>query len=305
MKKIAVLLSGMPRNLDKVYKSHLNFFKKDGYEFDFFIHSWTDCWYKKQLKDNDETENDKDELISELSQIYKPKDIVVEDQQKNQTIIEDKKSLLNLCRLHETTNNKGKKICPLRYPLSTKDKTAGGLHFGQLYSLQSCCRLKYDYEEYHEFKYDYVIKSRLDLFYRDDIHDQFDEYINKIKPNQLLFKWMNIQCDGLLFCGDMHYIGNSEAIDKLCLDIYDYSLKRICREISGVESHRRSECGNFNIPHTPEAVIGERLLAKNMDAKLNMNFPNFFPYRHYHRDEQQDYSELYEKYRVEESGMWR
>ena len=57
--------------------------------------------------------------------------------------------------------------------------------------------------------------------------------------------------------------------------------------------------------YSPEAVIGERLLAKNMDAKLNMNFPNFFPYRHYHRDEQQDYLELYEKYKVEESGMWR
>ena len=43
-----------------------------------------------------------------------------------------------------TICNKGKKICPLRYPLSTKDKTAGGVHFGQLYSLQCCCKLKYD-----------------------------------------------------------------------------------------------------------------------------------------------------------------
>ena len=74
MKRIAVLLSGMPRNLDKVYQSHLDIFKHDGYEFDFFIHAWKDCWYKQILADNvhgitdftNKTENEYDYFTMEL-----------------------------------------------------------------------------------------------------------------------------------------------------------------------------------------------------------------------------------------------
>ena len=314
MKRIAVLLSGMPRNLDKVYQSHLDIFKHDGYEFDFFIHAWKDCWYKQILADNvdgvkdfaNKTENEYDYLYNYIKEIYDPKELIVEDQTKNEIIRDDAKSLLNLCRVNNIKNNNGrvKKFSPFTWTFEDGSVFNSGIHFGQLYSLQACCKLKLEYETKHNFKYDYVIKSRLDLYYKPDIHDEFKKYIQVAKSkSRMLFKWMSYQ-NGLPFVGDMNYIGASDKVDKLCLDIYDYNIKMICREISGVDSHKTTKCGNFNNEYTPEAIIGEKLQAKKIDAQFMAFFPNFFPYRDYHRHMPQDFNEMIKVYQDTESKIW-
>ena len=94
MKRIAVLLSGMPRNLDKVYQTHLDLFKFEGYKFDFFVHAWQDCWYKQILADNvdvirdfsNKTKNEYDYLYNYIKEIYNPKALILEDQTENKTI---------------------------------------------------------------------------------------------------------------------------------------------------------------------------------------------------------------------------
>ena len=310
MKRIAVLLSGMPRNLDKVYQSHLNIFKHDGYEFDFFIHAWKDCWYKQILADNihgitdftNKTENEYDYLYNQIKKTYDPRGLIVEDQTKNKIIKKDSESLLNLSRLHKVINNDEKLMTPFKFVF--KNLYQCGLHLGQLYSLQACCKLKLEHEIRHNFKYDYVIKSRLDLYYKPDIHDEFKKYIKVAKSkSRMLFKWMSYQ-NGLPFVGDMNYIGASDTVDKLCLDIYDYNIKVICREISGVDSYKRSECGNFNNEYTPEAIIGEKLQVNKIDAQFMASFPNFFPYRDYHREMTQNFGEMIKVYQDTESKLW-
>ena len=80
-KRIAVIFAGQPRTFRHCYKSHLDFFKMDGYEFDFFIHAWSDQWYRvktcsEYTVDNEFLE-DEEQLKKELIEIYQPKAITV------------------------------------------------------------------------------------------------------------------------------------------------------------------------------------------------------------------------------------
>ena len=76
-KKIAVVFAGQARTFRYCYKTHLDFFKKEGYEFDFFIHTWSDQWYSDKIKPVKNIENayqeDPEQLEKELIEIYKPK----------------------------------------------------------------------------------------------------------------------------------------------------------------------------------------------------------------------------------------
>jgi hypothetical protein len=48
--KIAVSLSGMPRNFEQCYENTLEFFNIDNAQVDFFIHAWSNEWYPSRVK---------------------------------------------------------------------------------------------------------------------------------------------------------------------------------------------------------------------------------------------------------------
>ena len=86
--KIAVCISGMPRNFEQCYKNTIEFFDVDGCEVDFFIHSWTSNWYPARAKSaNKSPENSinfcPEQLKESLICCYSPKAIVLEDQLSN------------------------------------------------------------------------------------------------------------------------------------------------------------------------------------------------------------------------------
>ena len=74
-KKIAVVFAGQARTFRYCYKTHLEFFRKEGYEFDFFIHAWSDQWYSDKIGSATNIENPRQEdakqLEKELVEIYK------------------------------------------------------------------------------------------------------------------------------------------------------------------------------------------------------------------------------------------
>lgn len=50
MIKIAVSLSGMPRNIEQCYQNTLEFFDIDDAQVDFFIHCWSNSWYPSRVR---------------------------------------------------------------------------------------------------------------------------------------------------------------------------------------------------------------------------------------------------------------
>ena len=71
---MAVIFAGQPRTFRHCYKSHLDFFTMDGYEFDFFIHAWSDQWYRtktcSEYTVDNEFSEDEEQLKKELIEIF-------------------------------------------------------------------------------------------------------------------------------------------------------------------------------------------------------------------------------------------
>jgi len=83
--KIAVSLSGMPRNFEQCYENTLEFFNVDNTQVDFFIHAWSNEWYPSRVKSKSKNSRtgkklELDKLANSLHEVYKPKKICVEDQ---------------------------------------------------------------------------------------------------------------------------------------------------------------------------------------------------------------------------------
>jgi hypothetical protein len=296
-KNVAILFAGMPRHLHKCYQSHLNFFNSDVYNFDYFIHTWNECWWHEKLR-NIDGENfienpevkESESLSRELQDIYSPKKIIVESQRKCKILNEDIKSIRHLSQ----------RIRPrLTYPFGEEKICLDTFNMGQTYSMQQSCKLKCEYEKEMNFKYDYVFRFRLDCLIK-GYPENFpkEENFKKIfKPNKLNFRWNEIK-EGDIHLGDMFFGGSTELFNSICEDIYDYEIKMICEDLAGF-SNDLNRWGLINC-YTPEAIIGKRIKEEKMITDVNPHFPLFFPYRDYHEKmDNANWNDMYEKYAEE------
>jgi hypothetical protein len=139
--KIAVCISGIPRLYSVSYAS----FKKHiidinvDYDFDFFLYIKTDSKNTAYYKYNIDRYNYD---INDIINTYKPKNYVVDNLDKS------KKDILN-----ELTQ--------------------------QCDNVINCIKLKIDYEQKNNVKYDYVIKYRFDLYTKEDYILQLPQNINE------------------------------------------------------------------------------------------------------------------------------
>lgn len=128
--KIAVCLSGQSRTWKTAYKNILHFFDytriNQNIQVDYFIHTWNNNSWRKKTSPQWETWDAPAEDVDDISTVYNPKYFEVENFSKK------------------------------RFPMAWD---------GLFYSFMKTIHNKKKYELENNFKYDVVVKSRLDVIF--------------------------------------------------------------------------------------------------------------------------------------------
>lgn len=149
MLKTAVCITGQPRHFEETYSNIYNNIIKPN-NADVFLHAWFDekdsgstiknagvTYYKNKNKNYIV----KKDTYDKLKELYKPIDFIIEKQIYFKDIIET-----NILSFLENNN--------INYNST----------FSMFYSLLKCGELIRNYEQKSNFKYDYIIKIRFDVF---------------------------------------------------------------------------------------------------------------------------------------------
>ena len=307
-KRIAVVFAGQPRTFRHCYKSHLEFFRLDGYDFDFFIHAWSDQWYRIKSCSEHTVSNaylEDDALLGkELVEIYKPKVIVVERQKECKPLLDDMKALIRLqgSTDNQCWHNNNQSYTGGGWCRNHKDgvgRWLDGIHSGQIYSWQQVTNLKIDYEKENNFEYDGVIKFRLDNFLDTHKDSTKKEIFEKACAPKLKFEHTHFQSNGYLTVGDMFFCGENEEFNKLMKNIYTFLIREYCNVLGDID-------GRWKHAGPPETIISKKL-AHNKIATNDVRCVSHFPYREYHIDaEDQSYKNLFKmREQVSEKGVQR
>tara|TARA_Y100001938_G_scaffold121161_1_gene168530 strand:+ start:2830 stop:3819 length:990 start_codon:yes stop_codon:yes gene_type:complete len=292
-KRIAVVFAGQARTFRYCYKTHLDFFKKEGYEFDFFIHTWSDQWFSSKINSNLNISNpinmNGERLKEELQEIYQPKSIVVEKQKECEELIEDIKALIRLQKSCDCRNEKGDYQWDNLNLEKSIEHWLQSSHVGQIYSWQKAANLKIQYQKQNNIKYDSAIKFRLDNFMDthndnkkqrilDDIGNyKVGFYTNRERPDSdrrtMKFQWQNKPPRDYWNVSDMMFGGPSDIFDILMIDIYKFWLRRYTQVIG-------DSSGKWTHQGSSEGILG-RKLAHDEIATGGFG-AGHFPYRDYH-----------------------
>lgn len=304
-KRIAVIFAGQPRTFRHCYKSHLEFFKSEEYDFDFFIHAWSDQWYRTKTCSNYTVDNefleDEEQLKKELLEIYQPKAMAVERQKECKKLIGDMEALM---LLQKSTNNQCWSNKNQSYTAGRWGKNHGvgrwldGTHSGQVYSWEQAANLKIDYEKENDLKYDGVIKFRLDNIL--DMHNEArkKDIFEKACTPRLKFQWQHTQSNGFWTVGDMFFCGQSEQFDILLKDIYTFLIRQYCNILGNIDGH-------WSHAGPPETILSKKLVHEKIPTHgLNVSQ---IPYREYHIDlKDQNYRNLkITRQQADEGGVQR
>lgn len=187
--KIAVCFSGQLRTALECAPNLRKFFSSNQHEIDFFIHTWDITSYKNFNGTQIYPQRDRiveDEEIQYLKEIYKPKLIKIE----------------NYSNYIKRYTNKG---------------YGNGLELW--YSFYKSISLKKYYERKYKFKYDFVIKIRLDCMFRKiNEFDKHIELISNASTNSIAthfkyaFNWKTILTT--ISANDIFFISNSKIMDS-------------------------------------------------------------------------------------------
>jgi len=214
-KKIAICFSGAIRSFETciptIQKYMLNNLKPD-----IFIHMWIIKNIDKSLNTTFKIRKSNIEIENVLN-ILNPKDYVIDkyDSSWEEKILKES----GLKDHWNTIFNEG------------SDRNYASSALGMYYKINKCNELKKKYETTYQFKYDCVIRARLDYIFCD--HVNIDD-IFPIIPNQIIiikdrYNELNKKTK---YCNDKFFIGTSEDMDKLCNIFYDIktcALKNVCK----------------------------------------------------------------------------
>jgi len=198
--KIAICISGQLRTWDKCYQNVFKIIKKlqrTGSNVDFFCHSWdfesnSNPIIVSTAKD-EMIPHDKN-ILDEVVSIYKPKDYLFENYEKNKQVAEFIKS-------------EG-----YRY----KNKTPIVWSSQQFYSLMRAAEMKRKYEIDNGFEYDVCIRLRYDQYIQEHEIDYIISMILNVKPNTVMTMHNRLhQTYPFTVYGDVFWMCNSLTYDKI------------------------------------------------------------------------------------------
>jgi hypothetical protein len=230
--KIAVCFSGQYRTAKECAPNLKKFFSSQKHEVDFFIHTWDTTSYKNFNGTNVYPQRDRfitEEEIEFLKKTYEPKGIKVES--------------------HSNYINK-----------YVNNGFGGGLELW--YSFYKSMSLKKMFERKNNFRYDVVIKIRLDCMFENI--NNFDNHITDIlsKPKNTIatfFKYASDWKDRLttISANDVFFIGTSVTMDmysNFFIDKKNYDKKNnteLCNNIGyGYTQYMHTFFKNIEVTYT-------------------------------------------------------
>ena len=206
--RIAVLISGQPRHIDYCSSSIKEYFSLEGFKFDYFIHSWANCYSRRE--DVVRTQDfDKKYIEKKIIDVYQPKNIIVEDEKENKRLKEDMRSISKLKGGKKTTSN---------------DFT-----LGLTYSLQKSFSLVKN-----EIKnYQMIVKIRHDMLF--DTHTKEDKmlFVGCKEKDTIYTPSSETPCE--LFLKDIMFYSNPETFNLIFSDIYDYHVGNFIKNLKKQE----------------------------------------------------------------------
>ena len=213
-KKIAICFSGAIRSFETCIPT-IQKYILNNLNADIFIHMWI-------INDIDKTLNTtfklrkSDTEIENVLNILKPKSYIIEKYDSSWEEI-----ILKESGLEDKFHTIFKEESDINYARSA---------LGMYYKINKCNELKKEYEKTHHFKYDCIIRGRLDYIFLDHlkINDIFpiipkEIIIVKDRFNELGEKTKN--------CNDKFFMGSSEDMDKICNifnEISSYAINKEC-----------------------------------------------------------------------------
>lgn len=239
--KIAVLLTGMPRYLDRNKVLMKDFF--NGHEVDYFCHAWFNknkkteekSWHKTNITIDPDTED-------KILDIFKPKNYLIESQRQFEL--------------------------PRNYNFNTSWPQPFFIVYSHFYSVKTANLLRLAYEKETGTKYDVVFKTRYDLFIGNKIRwEQYD--LNKLYLHDNCNCWAELYDD--VSFNDMVAFSKPENMNVYC-DVFDNIDKMY------TEHQMRFSCENFlayqllshNIDVVPVCFTRAFLLREDNTYDLSM-----------------------------------
>ena len=212
MKRIAICLSSQLREIDKTLENIKNTFEWYFYKskIDYFIYS-PNYFTRKHTLLSDIMEDPYVQYISEkeincVKQVLNPVSMYIE---------EDDKILSETIRNYIDNDEKYNHAKYFKF-----------VYFGQHYHAEKVIELKQKYEEQNGFEYDYVIRTRPDIFfrrqdlrfYRDYFYDWYHKFDNEENrkenfPSVIGVPYVDVRL-GTLQVGDQMFGGRSESMDQ-------------------------------------------------------------------------------------------
>lgn len=312
-KRIALIVAGQSRSPEMCWASQCNAFDFEGYEIDYFVHSWTvqDLYSVPSGKEDQNTpegggkfckrinhlQNHKKELESKLIDVYNPVGMKVEDY-KSKNIVNALSRIYEASKDSDCNHGQINVFKHIGYEFLNSHEKMGDLlrHtcFGQIYSIEQACKLKHDFEEKHGFKYDIAVKIRQDLFFppvRLQSHRLKDLESGVVMCDWFIEHDIDTKIGG--FMGDIIFASNSETMDSLCLGITEHLTNSYIGIAEGT-----SEAETFIHPdgvvcienNWPENILYNKARKENITGK-GFHFP-FLLYRDYMKKLPQDFDEL-------------
>ena len=301
--RMAVCFAGMPRHYDKCSDSLLKFFTFNNMEVDFFIHCWSNIWYHPKVGCDTRKELDKDSLGKDLSNIFSPKKMIIEDQLKNSDL-EDSINLL--CDIHESVKHFTNTPKPMAYVFEQRvvdEFLTSRYHFGQIYSISKAIQIKTQYEKENNFEYDLVFRSRLDN-YMQEVNEEwknssFENMSQRMSEEHIINDCRNVSTKSeLIFCqwlalhgkcvhmGDKFFGGKSSAM-SVFENLFNFQMFRIIEHLSGSKNI---------FQFFPEAVLGDIISTYNYMVEHHLWPGEILTYRDYHVGQGDDFEKLREIY---------
>jgi len=170
--RVAVILYGEARFIEETASSIKEEFDFDGCITDYFYHSWTHIGYG--FKQPSVTRRRR-EIKEKYNRLYQPKGGFVSSSDELRDEISSFESFKNFLR---KDINKGlKNHCTIGRIGLRSNIDIHNYSIGQFYSLGQAIKAKQKYEKENNFKYDLVIRSRTDRFYKNkSLYSSEEEY---------------------------------------------------------------------------------------------------------------------------------
>ena len=198
--RVAICMSGQLRTWKNCSPNVFELVSRLGHQVDFFCHAWDFDSIPRPVivvTGQEETILHSQETINSMLETYKPVKYLIEDQEKNKSVIEE-------------TTNKGLEIQNKRPPAFWTCP--------QFYGIMAASNLKKEYELEHNFKYDVCIRLRYDQYIPESEIKNIIEVVNKVEPNTI-YTMHNREHDGYpkMLYGDVFWICDSSTYDKVAM----------------------------------------------------------------------------------------